>query len=135
MLPIAAQAIFFSGASVSTNICNGSGGIAALIISLDPASDTGTSDTDLITSDTTPDFILDISSGVIQANDIINACDGGTLNGNHTITSGEITAGAFSMGMSTLSNGSHSITMTITRGASTSVASNTVTITITASPP
>lgn len=117
------------------NVCNGAGGVTTLIISLDPNSDTGTIDNDLITNDTTPDFIIEGATGSILANDIIRACVGGVSNATHTITAGEVTAGSFSLGMSALANGTYNVTMTLTRGANMSVASNTVTITITASPP
>ena len=91
---------------------------------LDPASDTGTSNTDNITSDTTPTF-----NGTAEANASVQLFDGGST----LIASGTANAlGNWSLTSTTLSAGAHSITakQTDTAGNGPSAASGALAITI-----
>jgi hypothetical protein len=104
-------------------------GLPAPVLDLITASDTGPSSTDNITADTTPDLDITFPSGAF-AGDIVKIYDGGSLIGSHTITSGEALAAAFTLGLSALANGTHPLTATLTRGASVSATSATLSITI-----
>jgi hypothetical protein len=86
-------------------------------------SDTGTSSTDNITSDTTPTF-----TGTAEANAVVKLYDGATQVGSQTLTGG---ATAWSITSSTLGSGGHSITATATDAAgNTSGSSGALSITI-----
>ncbi|WP_322993932.1 Ig-like domain-containing protein [Limnohabitans sp.] len=93
------------------------------------ASDSGTSGTDNITSDTTPTF-----TGTAEANSTVTLydSDGTTVLGTATADG----AGAWTITSSTLASGSHNITVKITDAAgNTSAASSPLAITVDATAP
>jgi hypothetical protein len=106
-------------------------GITPLAPSLDLAagSDTGSSSTDNITTDTTPDIIVTFNTDV-EENDIIRLRDGVTELVAHTITAGEIGSSTISLGLSPLSAGAHSLTARHERGALASPYSTVLTFTV-----
>lgn len=108
--------------------------LSAVVLDLVASQDTGTSSTDDITADTSPDMDILFPNGSF-AGDIFKIYDSGILLGTHTMTAGEVSARAFTMTLSALVNGTHPITATVTRGASVSPVSPTLSITITPTPP
>src|SRR5580765_1517593 len=108
--------------------------LSALVLDLVASQDTGLSSIDNITADTSPDLDITFPDGSLTG-DVFKIYDGGTLLGTHTMTSGEVSARAFTMSLTALPNGTHPITATLTRGSSTSPTSSPLSITITPSPP
>ena len=108
--------------------------LSAVTLDLVASQDTGTSSIDNITADTSPDMDILFPNGSL-AGDIFKIYDGGVLLGSHTMTAGEVSARAFTMSLTALVNGTHPITATVTRGASVSPVSPTLSITITPTPP
>jgi hypothetical protein len=93
-------------------------------IDLDAASDTGASDTDNVTGDTTPSL-----SGTAEAKTTVKVYDGATLLGSTIATS----AGAWSLTTGVLLNGAHGLTATATDAiGNVSAASGVLGVTITA---
>jgi hypothetical protein len=107
--------------------------LTAPVLDLVAASDTGPSSTDNVTSDNTPDIDITFPDGAF-AGDIVKLYDGVVLIGSHTITTGEALAAAFSVTLAALADGVHPLTATLTRGASVSPASATLSITIAPDP-
>ena len=98
------------------------------------ASDTGSSSTDNITRDTTPDLLITFVT-TVTAGDILHLYDGGTeLGSGHTFTSGEIGSLSFELGLSALSGGSHSLTAKHESAGLLSPASAALVITIDITP-
>jgi len=106
---------------------------AAPTLDLVAASDTGSSSTDDITNDTTPDFYGSTTdpSGWLE-NDVVTLYVTGIAPIVHTITAGEAGSGTVSLGLgaSPLSDGNHSTYITHARGGHTSLASNTVALVV-----
>jgi hypothetical protein len=91
-------------------------------IDLDAASDTGTSDTDNVTSDATPRL-----SGTAEANATVNVYDGAALLGSTTVS----VSGSWSLTTGVLASGVHSFTATATDAAgNVSAASDVLSVTI-----
>ena len=108
--------------------------LSPIVLDLVASQDTGSSNTDNITSDTSPDLDILFPNGM-NAGDVFKIYDGGMLLGTHAMTSGETGANAFTMSLSALAPGVHPLTATLTRGVSISPLSPTLSITITPSPP
>jgi hypothetical protein len=98
-------------------------------LDLATASDTGSSSTDDITTDTTPDIIVTFVTTVLEG-DIIRLRDGVTELVAHTITAGEIGSLSLALGLSPLSGGAHSLTARHERGAGLSPYSAVLTLTV-----
>lgn len=114
----------------------GAGGgvpLPAPILDLQAASDTGSSDTDDITADTTPDFDATFSGGMI-AGDILRVFNGEVELSEHIVTSEEVASGVVVLGLSALADGEHVIKARLERGAAVGPFGQ-ITVTITASPP
>lgn len=112
----------------------GVGGLLpAPLLDLQAASDTGTSSSDDITADTTPDFDVTFAGGMAEG-DFLRVRDGETELTLYEITAGDVAAGVVSLGLVALSEGEHVISARLERGASVSQYGQ-ITITITASPP
>jgi hypothetical protein len=95
---------------------------SAPVLSLDAASDTGSSSSDLLTSETTPTL-----TGTAEADAIITILDGSTVLGTTTANG----SGVWSFTTSALSEGSHSLTATATDVAgNTGSASTALTVVI-----
>lgn len=106
-----------------------SGGPLAPTLDLVAASDTGISSTDNITNATTPN--IDILFGTVPfTGDVINIKDGSTMIVSHTITSGEAGSGSISLGLSALSQGSHSLTAQHVSGVHSSAFSSPLVIVV-----
>jgi len=101
----------------------------APVLDLIGASDLGSSSIDNITTNTTPSVNIDFM-GTLLAGDVVKLYDNGTLINTHVITAGEADFGDIDLGLSALSSGSHPITCTHTRGATVSLLSAPLTITI-----
>lgn len=114
---------------------NKGGGVVlpAPLLDLQAASDTGTSSSDDITADTTPDFDLTFSGGIVEG-DFLRVRDGATELTLYEITAGDVAAGVVSLGLAALSEGEHVISARLERGSLVSQYGQ-ITITITASPP
>lgn len=108
--------------------------LLALVLDLVASQDTGTINTDNITADTSPDLDISFPNGLFIG-DVFKIYDGATLLGTHAMTTGEVSALAFTMSLAGLATGTHPITATLTRGANTSPPSPTLSITINPSPP
>lgn len=112
----------------------GVGGLLpAPTLDLQAASDTGSSDTDDITADTTPDFDAIFSGGMI-AGDILRVFDGDLELSEHEVTPEEVASGVVALGLSALGDGEHVVRARLERGALLG-AFGEITITITGSPP
>lgn len=111
----------------------GVGLLPAPLLDLQAASDTGTSSSDDITADTTPDFDLTFSGGIAEG-DFLRVRDGATELTLYEITAGDVAAGVVSLGLAALSEGEHVISARLERGSSVSQYGQ-ITITITSSPP
>lgn len=107
--------------------------LTAPVLDLQAASDTGSSDTDDITADTTPDFNATFSGGMI-AGDTLRIFDGDTELSEQVITPEEVAVGIVVLGLSALDEGEHIIKARIERGSVVSPFGQ-ITITITNSPP
>lgn len=107
--------------------------LPAPMLDLQAASDTGSSDTDDITSDTTPDFDATFSGGMV-AGDILRVFDGDVELSEHIVTSEEVASGVVVLGLSALADGEHVIKARLERGAAIGPFGK-ITITITVSPP
>jgi hypothetical protein len=138
--------LLYSGGGVTTTITGTLGVIEAadiaaisdallpIVLDLVASQDTGSSSTDDITADTSPDLDILFPNGT-NTGDIFKIYDGATLLGTHTMTAGEVSARAFAMSLSALATGPHSLTATVTRGANLSPPSPALSITITPTPP
>lgn len=111
----------------------GVGLLPAPLLDLQAASDTGTSSSDDITADTTPDFDLTFSGGIAEG-DFLRVRDGATELTLYEITAGDVAAGVVSLGLAALSEGEHVISARLERGSLVSQYGQ-ITITITSSPP
>jgi hypothetical protein len=105
-----------------------------VVLDLVASQDTGSSSTDDITADTSPDLDILFPNGM-NVGDVFKIYDGAALLGTHTMTVGEVSARAFTMSLSSLANGVHPLTATVTRGATVSPSSPTLSITINPTPP
>lgn len=102
---------------------------SAPTLDLIAASDTGSSSTDNITTDTTPD--LDVIFGTIPLeNDILKIYDSGVEIVSHTITALEAGGGTLSLGLAALSAGVHSFTAKHDSGGHISRSSGTLSVTV-----
>ena len=108
--------------------------LSPVTLDLIAASDTGSSSTDNITADTSPDLDVTFPDGVV-VNDIFSLYDNSVLIGSHTFTANEVSAMAFSITMPTLSTGTHPLTATLTRGPLISPTAAPLSVTINPSPP
>jgi hypothetical protein len=117
--------------TVSYGIATGSEPVAPEAPSLDLASgsDTGSSSTDNVTSDTTPDIIVTFVTTVME-HDIVRLRDGVTELVAHEITAGEIGSLTLSLGLAPLGAGAHSLTASHERGGSASPYSAVLTFTV-----
>ena len=96
-------------------------------LDLAAASDTGSSYTDKITNNSTPD--IDVVFGTLPLeNDVVVISDGGTTIATHTITATEITNSAFNLRLSALSDGTHVLTASHSSGGLTSAFGPALTI-------
>lgn len=92
-------------------------------------SDSGSSSTDNITSDTTPD--IDITFGSLPLeDDIVYIYDSGVEIVDHTVTALEASSGTISLGLSALSDGVHSLTAKHSRDGHISRASSGLSVTV-----
>ena len=107
--------------------------LPAPILDLQAASDTGSSDTDDITADTTPDFDATFLGGMI-AGDILRVFNGEVELSEHIVTSEEVASGVVVLGLAALADGEHVIKARLERGAAVGPFGQ-ITVTITASPP
>jgi methionine-rich copper-binding protein CopC len=82
-------------------------------IDLQPASDTGSSNSDNITSDNTPTLDIGLNTNGLNAGDIVRLYDNGVEVGSVTLTAADIAAGKVSITTSTLADGTHSLTSKI----------------------
>lgn len=118
---------------ITTALSQGVGSLPAPILDLQAASDTGSFDDDDITADTTPDFDVTFSGGMI-AGDILRVFDGEIELSEHEVTPEEVAAGVVQLGLSALDEGEHVIKARLERGSRVGQFGE-ITITITASPP
>jgi len=98
-------------------------------LDLAAGSDTGTSSTDNITTDTTPDIIVTFVTSVLE-HDIIRLRDGVTELVAHEITAAEIGSLSLALGLSPLAGGAHSLTARHERGTGLSPYSAVLTFTV-----
>ncbi|NDD99950.1 hypothetical protein EB008_06670, partial [bacterium] len=114
-----------TGATVAPASAANSLAITAVVGAPDllATSDTGTSSSDNLTSDTTPTFAVSIGSGSgIQVGDVVAIYNGTTKIGEAIVTAADITAGSIQVTTSALADGNYSnITSSVifgtTRGA------------------
>lgn len=102
---------------------------AAPALDLVAASDTGSSSTDNITSDTTPDIDFTTAQVVLE-NDVLKIFDNGVEIVSHTVSAGEAGSSTIALGLSALSQGTHPLTATHASGGHTSPLSNTLSLVI-----
>lgn len=101
---------------------------AAPSLDLVTASDTGTSSTDNITSDTTPD--LDLTTDVLAENDEIDIRDNGVVVDTHVVTLGEAGGTTITLGLAALAEGAHSLQARHRRDGHNSAWSSALAITV-----
>lgn len=107
---------------------------AAPVLSLSPASDSGSSNSDGITNVTEPTFNLVMDNPA--AGDLLHVYDGGVLLDSYTLLQANVDSLSFSMAsIGPLSEGAHSITVRHEKAGAVSVASNASTPTIDTTPP
>ena len=97
-------------------------------------SDTGSSSTDNITSDSTPDIAVTFITPV-AAGDIVRLRDGVVELVAHVITAGEIGSLSFALGLGPLPEGAHSLTARHERGTNLSPYGAVLTFTVDSTPP
>lgn len=103
---------------------------AAPTLDLVAASDTGISSSDNVTNDTTPDIDF-ITAIAVVAGDVLKIFDNGVQVTSHIVTAGEAGLNTVPLGLSPLSEGSHSLTGTHTiAGPHTSPLSNALPIVV-----
>lgn len=98
-------------------------------IDLQAASDTGTSSTDNITSDTTPTWDVTFPTGLLE-NDVVTPYDNGVALTPHTVTAGEAGGVALALSLSALSQGTHPIQFTHSRASHESRKSNSIALVV-----
>ncbi|NBR08010.1 MAG: hypothetical protein EBT92_19920, partial [Planctomycetes bacterium] len=82
-------------------------------VNLQTASDTGSSNTDNITSDNTPTLDIALNPSGLNVGDVVHLYDNGVEVGSVTLTAADIAAGKVSITSSTLADGVHSLTSKI----------------------
>ena len=97
-------------------------------IDLQPASDTGASNTDNITSDNTPTLDIALNPSGLNPGDIVRLYDNGVEVGTATLTAADIAAGKVSITTSTLLDGTHSLTAKTLSSASAPLSININTV-------
>jgi len=102
-------------------------------IDLVAGSDTGSSSTDDITTDTTPDIDITFTDAV--EDDVIEISDNGAIIVTHSLTAGEVAANAWTAGATPLAAGLHVLKVRQTRDGHISQWSATLTITVDATAP
>lgn len=91
--------------------------------------DTGASNSDAITNDTTPGLLIDFSPAAADGDVITPYLDGvGQL--PHTLTLTDVATGSVALGLPPLADGSHTIYVTHASGSHVSPPSNTIALTI-----
>lgn len=102
---------------------------AAPVIDLASGSDSGTSSSDDITSDTTPTISVTFDTALV-ASDTLETYVDNVLVDTHALSGGEAAAHAASIDLAALADGVHTVKMTSTKNGSVSPESNVLSITI-----
>lgn len=127
------------GGAVINNVASSGGGgngsgadplaPPAPTLDLVAASDIGSSSTDNITNDTTPDIDFVTAKNLIE-NDVLRIFDNGVQIVLHSVTAGEAGSNIVPLGRSALSEGTHPLTATHTSGGHTSAASSILSVVV-----
>jgi hypothetical protein len=109
---------------------SGAAALGAPTLDLAAASDSGSSSTDNITNDTTPEIIITFAVPLV-AGDIVHVLDGGSEVNAHVVTALEAGSTTIALtGVSPLTNGSHSLTAHQERGGTAGTISSALVITV-----